>query len=1227
MSLADRLRSFEQETNWLRTEPGRHGFALACVLAAAVMRYGLGVYLGFRGYYTLFYPAILMVALLAGFWPAVFATLVAAVAGAYLFVAPGHTWATVHVEGVVAPLLFILIGIAISALVEAMRRNESRLEEFERLVEGLDDMVVVVDREYRYLIANEAFLKYRGATKAEVLGRRATEVLTDGIFETVVKEKLDECFTGKVVQYELRYIYPVLGERELLITYLPIRGRNGMVDRVASVLQDVTEHKRAERALQESEERLRLAQKAARIGTFDANQVTGEVQWSPEMFELYGLRPDEFAGTSEGFLRMVHPEDLEWVEGLIARGNQTGEAEGEWRVIRPDGSVCWIASRWKVYRNEQGGPQRAIGIDMDITARKAAEKALRDSEERERAHAQELEAILDTLPIPVAIAHDAKKSLITTNRAGWEHYKLPPGTNLAPWAEPKQSFRFLREGVEIPDAQMPMSLAMALGRPIRNVPLTLVLEDGTERHELSSAAPLLDQEGRVRGAVGAAVDISDVVRAEDALRASEERLRLSQEVAHIGTFDRNLVTGEGRWTAEMEALYGLEAGEFPRTIEEFIGLVYAEDRKQVSELLERAMQEGGAQGEWRVVWPDGTMRWIAGCWRVLKDEAGNPMREIGVDYDITERKLAEGALRRSEGRFRLLVEQASDGIFLADGQGRYIDVNTAGAEMLGYDREEILGLSIADVVADEEIPRIRSEVGRFADGSIVTSDWKFRRKDGSFFSGEVVGRQLPDGRLQGIVRDVTERKQAEEILRQSEERFRVALKDSPIMVFNQDRDLRYTWIYNPQICWQESALGKTDEEILGQRKAAHLTEMKRRVMRERKSVRAEVAISHNGKSYAFEKTIEPLFDANGDVAGITGACMDIARLHELAEQLQDARDRLVQEKSYLESEIQSELGFEEIIGQSGVLRDVLKKARVVAPTSSSVLLLGETGTGKELVARSLHKLSPRCNKNFVKLNCAAVPSGLLESELFGHEKGAFTGAVSQKVGRIELADKGTLFLDEIGEMPLELQPKLLRVLQDREFERLGGVRTLKVDVRIISATNRDLWQDVSDRAFREDLFYRLNVFPISLPPLRERREDIAMLVHHFVRKHATRIGKQIVTIPDETMRALRDWSWPGNVRELENMIERMVILSKGSVLAAPPVELNDQELAADDDLTAMEREHIIRILRETNGVLSGNDGAANRLGLKRTTLQSMLKRFNIQLDQFRRNSSGAYGAL
>ena len=331
-------------------------------------------------------------------------------------------------------------------------------------------------------------------------------------------------------------------------------------------------------------------------------------------------------------------------------------------------------------------------------------------------------------------------------------------------------------------------------------------------------------------------------------------------------------------------------------------------------------------------------------------------------------------------------------------------------------------------------------------------------------------------------------------------------------------------------------------------------------------------------------------------------------------EITELKNRLKEEKLYFEDEIRTELNFEEIIGSGAAIRKVLTQAKTVAPTDATVLILGETGTGKELIARAIHRMSARRDSSFIKMNCAAIPSGLLESELFGYERGAFTGAISQKIGRIELADKGTLFLDEIGDISLELQPKLLRVLQDQEFERLGSTRTIRVNVRLVAATNRDLAKSVADRQFRSDLFYRLNVFPIRMPPLRERVEDIPLLVRYFVQKLAGRMNKQIETIPSETMNAIMNWSWPGNVRELENFVERSVILTEGSVLRVPLAELRPQYESGeqmDHTLKTTEREHIIRVLRESRGVVSGPTGAAARLGLKRTTLQSKMQRLGI----------------
>ena len=385
-----------------------------------------------------------------------------------------------------------------------------------------------------------------------------------------------------------------------------------------------------------------------------------------------------------------------------------------------------------------------------------------------------------------------------------------------------------------------------------------------------------------------------------------------------------------------------------------------------------------------------------------------------------------------------------------------------------------------------------------------------------------------------------------------------------------------------------------------------------------------------------QEDVEFLSQAAGQIA--------IAIENALAyQQISELKDKLAQEKVYLEDEIRSEMNFEQIVGSSPALKHVLQLVETVAPSDSTVLLLGETGTGKELIARAIHDRSRRKERTLVKLNCAAIPTGLLESELFGHEKGAFTGAISQKIGRLELADQGTLFLDEVGDIPIEIQPKLLRALQEREFERLGSTHTRKVNVRLIAATNRDLEMMVANREFRSDLFYRLNVFPIRIPPLRDRREDIPLLVSYFAQKFARQMQKRIDAIPVAVMKGLTAWEWPGNIRELENFIERAVILTRGKSLEAPLSELrgpvidSPRPAAAQDDIARIvretinalgstkdladersrkQRDEIVRALTESKGRVGGADGAAARMGINRTTLLARMKKLGIDPRQY-----------
>jgi formate hydrogenlyase transcriptional activator len=400
-----------------------------------------------------------------------------------------------------------------------------------------------------------------------------------------------------------------------------------------------------------------------------------------------------------------------------------------------------------------------------------------------------------------------------------------------------------------------------------------------------------------------------------------------------------------------------------------------------------------------------------------------------------------------------------------------------------------------------------------------------------------------------------------------------------------------------------------------------------------------LAVGHTTEARFMPEEIEFLSQASGQIA--------IALENALAyREISELKEKLAQEKLYLEEEIRSEMNFGQIVGDSPALRQVLELVQTVAPSDSTVLLLGETGTGKELIARAIHDHSRRKDHTFVKLNCAAIPTGLLESELFGHEKGAFTGAIGQKIGRLELADQGTLFLDEVGDVPLEIQPKLLRALQEREFERLGSTRTKKVDLRLVAATNRDLEKMIAGREFRSDLYYRLNVFPIRIPPLRERREDIPVLARYFAQTFAQQMQKPIETIPAATMKALTEWDWPGNVRELANFIERAVILTRGKSLEAPLTELRkvqaqpstqpappqdrddiarivketlnalDGKKSVDDEQTRNQREEIVRALTECKGRVGGDDGAAARLGINRTTLLSRIKKLGIHPRQF-----------
>jgi formate hydrogenlyase transcriptional activator len=623
---------------------------------------------------------------------------------------------------------------------------------------------------------------------------------------------------------------------------------------------------------------------------------------------------------------------------------------------------------------------------------------------------------------------------------------------------------------------------------------------------------------------------------------------------------------------------------------------------------------------------------------------------VAIVRDLTERKQAEARLQASESRYRAVHDRSPVGICRVEtATGRFLGVNPKCCEILGRTEQDLLGRNFQSITYSDDLVENLEKLRQLAEGQVrhYEMEKRFLRPDGSVRWVEIaIVSMWPEGDRpdwhMAILQDITERRQAEEKLREYER----VVEGSEEMIAVVDRDYRYVIanraFLNLRGMEKEQVIGRLVSEVVNEEDFRTVFKPKLDECFRGKVVRYQM-------SYEYPKAGKrDIFASYFPIEGVTGIDRiaavvqditekvkseesrkkaeealreNVARLQEVTEELRQAKEKLSEEKLYLEEAIDTELGFGEIIGRSSALKDVMAKVAKVAPSNATVLLLGETGTGKELVARALHRKSQREGSSFIKLNCAAIPSGLLESELFGHEKGAFTGAVARKLGRLELADRGTLFLDEVGEIPLSLQPKLLRVLQDLEFERLGGTQTLKVNFRLLAATNRDLLQSVKAREFRSDLYYRLNVFPILIPPLRERREDIRPLVEHFVRKFASRMKKSITSIPSKTMEMLVQWHWPGNIRELENFVERSVILTPGSVLQAPLSELHAAMDEGDGgknvSLRDKERERILRTLRECHGKLGGPDGAAARLGLKRTTLQSKLDQLGIKPSGYR----------
>jgi formate hydrogenlyase transcriptional activator len=749
-----------------------------------------------------------------------------------------------------------------------------------------------------------------------------------------------------------------------------------------------------------------------------------------------------------------------------------------------------------------------------------------------------------------------------------------------------------------------------------------IAKDGRAVWVAAHLAPIFGDDGKVVGLRGVTLDITEQRLAEDARRESEEKNRALLQAVPDLMF---LQTLDGVYL-DYHAQRPDDLFLGPQT---FMG-------KNMREVLppplalefSRAFQNTKV-GETRVLeymLPlNGSERWFEA--RMVRTGE----RILSVVRDITERKLALHELQNSEERFGKAFRSNPQPMSLTTvREGRYLDVNESFLHMSGYTREEVIGHTSIELNIWEMPDARRAFIDRLTEqGALVNLETKFRTRDGSFrtllSSAEflnIAGEEC----LIVASSDITERMAAQQALRESEARFRNMADTAPVMIWVSDASGVSTY-FNKQ--WLDFTGNTMEAEIdNGWSKGIHLDD--REFCRttfaasfdQRKQFEMEYRLRrHDGEYRWILDSGTPRFSVEGSFMGFIGSCIDITERKESERELRKAHEELFELKNQLEAEniyllgeLEQGLTSEEIIGRSDAIKYILFNIAQVAPTDSTVLITGETGTGKELVARAIHDASLRKDKALIRVNCAALAPTLIESELFGYEKGAFTGAGARKLGRFDLANGGTIFLDEIGELPLELQVKLLRVIQENEFERLGGTQTIKTDVRIIAATNRDLKSEVAKGGFREDLWYRLNVYPIELPPLRRRMDDLPLLVEHFIKIYANKLGKTVRSISPRVMQRLQAHSWPGNIRELANVIERAVILTNGTVLQTIDTFERPEESSATTPQTLedVERDHILKTLKNTGWRIEGPYGAAKVLGINASTLRTRMRKLGIQ---------------
>jgi PAS domain S-box-containing protein len=918
----------------------------------------------------------------------------------------------------------------------------------------------------------------------------------------------------------------------------------------------------------------------------------------------------------DSHILLLHPDDHGEARRVWSTCLRTGSAgEMPFRVRNAAGEYRWFLTRAEPLRASDGTLLYWIGVNLEIDDAKQAEDALRKSE-------KELREVVDTIP---ALIHTARPDgYIDYFNKRWLEYFGVTLNEVAGW-----KWTAVIHGEDVEGILTRWRASLITGE-IFEYETRVRGANGEYRWMFHRKVPLRDGNGNIVKWYGSSMDIHERKTAEEALRSSEAYLAEAQRLSQTGSFGWKPDTGDIVWSDETYRIFEYDHAVKP-TIDLLVQRIHPEDRLDFQKVIESA-SAGATQFEHTYRWllPDGSVKHVHALAHALQDASGN--REfVGAVTDITGRKTAEEALRSSEAYLAEAQRLSRTGSWAwsaATGGPSYwseecyrvLGFDPANGLPGGEDFFQRVHLDDRNGFRELSETAIRDKAEFEADYRVVHSDCRVR--DIHVVAHPVVSTSGHLVEFVGTVIDVTERKRAEEELRRSEAELRQILDFTPLYLGVNGPDGSPLYANRASLDF----LGMSLEEWRQKRMDTHVhpddVERLNRASSSGSACELEVRVrNREGKFRWILARFNPLRDENGQITRWYTASTDI-------DDRKRAEEKLQQENAALREEIDQTSMFEEIVGTSRALQTVLSCISKVAPSDSTVLIMGETGTGKELVARAIHRRSRRSGRAFVSVNCAAIPRDLILSELFGHEKGAFTGAMQRRLGRFEMADGGTIFLDEVGELSPDVQVALLRVLQEREIERVGGGQPIHLDVRVIAATNRDLQAAVANGTFRQDLFYRLNVFPIEVPALRERKDDILMLVEYFVQRYAAKAGKHFRSIDRKTLELLQSYEWPGNIRELQNVIERSVILSSGEALSVDEMWLS-KETSRPASLVEIsprlnrdaeprsEREIIEATLAETRGRVSGSSGAAARLGVPPSTLDHRIKALRIDKRRFK----------